>query len=90
MPVKEVTWARGVVPTPHGPITAGWDNVGKIFKLNLTVPPDTRAYVVLPKGGTVLVNGKPDDVLGLTKGVYEIEVPDLSADAWADPSENKK
>ena len=86
MPVKEVTWARGVVPTPHGPIVAGWEIAGKTFKLDLTVPRGTRADVVVPKGGTVLVNGKPGDVLGLKKGVYEIEVRDLPADAWADPT----
>ncbi|MEI7901574.1 MAG: alpha-L-rhamnosidase C-terminal domain-containing protein [bacterium] len=85
-PVKEVTWARGVVPTPHGPVMAGWENDGRTFKLSLTVPRDTQADVVLPKGGTVLVNGKPGDVLGLKKGVYEIEVRNLPADAWADPA----
>ena len=89
-PVKEVTWARGVVPTPHGPIAAGWDNAGKIFKLDLTVPQGTQAEVVLPQGGTVFVNGKPGDVQGLKKGVYAIEVRDLPSDAWADPAENKK
>jgi hypothetical protein len=89
-PVKEVTWARGVVPTPHGPIAAGWDNAGKIFKLDLTVPQGTQAEVVLPQGGTVFVNGKPGDVQVLKKGVYAIEVRDLPSDAWADPAENKK
>ena len=50
------------------------------------MPRGTLADVVLPKGGTVLVNGKPGDVLGLKKGVYEIDVHDLPSDAWADPS----
>ena len=89
-PVKEVTWARGVVPTPHGPITAGWENTGNLFKLNLTVPRGTQADVVLPQGGTVLVNGKPADDLGLGEGAYAIEVRDLPADAWADASEIKR
>jgi hypothetical protein len=89
-PVKEVTWARGLVPTPHGPIAADWDNAGKIFKLDLTVPQGTQAEVVLPQGGTVFVNGKPGDVQVLKKGVYAIEVRDLPSDAWADPAENKK
>jgi hypothetical protein len=89
-PVKEVTWAKGVVPTPHGPIATGWESAGKTFKLDLSVPQDTQADVVLPKGGTVLVNGKPGDVLGLKKGVYEIEVSDLPPDAWSDPSQDRK
>ena len=89
-PVREVTWAKGVVPTPHGPITAAWENAGKIFKLDFTVPQSTQADVVLPKGGTVLVNGKPGDLQGLKTGAYAIEVRDLPPGAWADPAENIK
>ena len=90
MPVKEVTWAKGVVPTPHGPIAAGWEIAGQTFKLELTVPEGAQADVVLPKGGTVLVGGKPGHVQGLKQGAYAIEVRDLPPDAWADPSENSK
>lgn len=89
-PVKEVTWARGLVPTPHGPIAAGWENAGDSFMLDLSVPQDTLADVVLPNSGTVLVNGKPGAVQGLKKGTYAIEVRDLPPDAWADPSQNRK
>jgi hypothetical protein len=90
MPVKEVTWAKGVVPTPHGTIAAGWEIAGNTFKLNITVPEGAQAEVVLPKGGTVLVGGKPGDVQGLKKGAYAIKVRDLPPDAWVDPSENRK
>lgn len=86
-PVREVTWAKGVVPTPNGPITAAWENAGKIFKLDLSVPQGTQADVVLPKGGTLLVNGRPGEIIGLKTGTYTIEVRGLPADAWADPSE---
>ncbi len=89
-PVKEVTWARGVVPTPHGPITAAWENAGKTFRLDLSVPQGAQADVVLPKGGTVLLNGRPGDIIGLKTGTYAIEVRDLPPDAWADPSEKRK
>jgi len=89
-PVREVTWAKGVVPTPHGPITAAWENTGKIFKLDLSVPQGAQADVLLPMGGTVLVNGKHADIFGLKTGTYAIEVRDLPPDAWTDPSENKK
>jgi hypothetical protein len=89
-PVREVTWAKGVVPTPHGPITAVWENAGKLFTLDLTVPQGTQADVELPKGGTVLINGKPGDLQGLKTGTYAIEVRDLPTGAWADPAENKK
>jgi len=86
MPANDATWAKGLVPTPHGPIAAGWEVTGTVFKLNLTVPHGTTADVVLPEVGTVLVNGKPGDVKGLAEGVYEIEVRDLPRDAWADPA----
>ena len=87
MPVREVTWAKGVVPTPHGSIMAAWENAGKLFKLDLSVPQGAQADVVLPQGGTVLVNGKPGDIQGLKQGTYAIEVRDLPPDAWADPAE---
>ncbi len=81
---------RGVVPTPHGPITAAWENAGKTFRLDLSVPQGAQADVVLPKGGTVLLNGRPADIIGLKTGTYAIEVRDLPPDAWADPSEKRK
>jgi hypothetical protein len=54
------------------------------------VPQGTQADVVLPEGGTVLVNGKPGNVMGLKTGTYAIEVRDLPPAAWADPSEDRK
>jgi len=89
-PVREVTWAKGVVPTPHGPITAAWENADETFKLDLTVPEGTQAGVVLPKVGTVLVSGKPGDLQGIKTGTYAIDSRDLPSDAWADPAEVKK
>ena len=85
-PTSEVTWACGVVPTPHGPITASWDNRGAAFALSLTVPPGTRADVALPDGGNVTVNGKPRPLTGLAEGIHTIEARDLPPDAWLDPT----
>jgi alpha-L-rhamnosidase len=86
LPVQEVTWAKGMVPTPHGAIAAGWELTGSTLRLTLTVPRGTRADVVLPRGGRVLVNGKADALEGLTPGAYEIVVNGLSAGAWGDPT----
>lgn len=85
-PVQEVTWAKGVVPTPHGAIAAGWELTGATLRLTLTVPRGTQADVVLPKGGTVRVNGKPGRLQGLVSGTYVIEVRDLPSGAWNDPT----
>ena len=79
LPVNDLSWAKGLVPTPHGVIAAGWEKTGTTLLLKLTVPAGTCADVVLPKGETVLVNGKPGEVLGLGKGTYEIEVRGLVA-----------
>ena len=79
LPLNDVSWAKGLVPTPHGMIAASWEKKGTTLLLKLTVPAGTCADVVLPKGETVLVNGKPGEVLGLGKGTYEIEVRGLVA-----------
>ena len=86
---REVRWAKGIVPTPHGPISAAWDLTGTTFRLALTVPKDTTAEVVLPQGGSVTVNGKPGSCGGLRAGVYQIEVSGLAAAAWADPTDRQ-
>jgi len=38
LPVQEVTWAKGRVPTPHGIIEAGWEKMEAALRLRLTVP----------------------------------------------------
>lgn len=85
-PVKDVTWARGLIPTPQGPISAGWDLTGNTLKLELTVPTGTMADVRLPKCTRVLVNGEPVETLNLLPGAYVIEACDLAADAFNDPT----
>jgi alpha-L-rhamnosidase len=86
LPVQEVSWAKGVVPTPHGPITAGWELAGDALRLSLTVPRGTRADVVLPAGGTATVNGRPGSLCDLAPGIYAIDVRGLPAGAWRDPT----
>ncbi len=86
LPVQEVTWAKGVVPTPHGPITATWELSGRALRLSLIVPRGTRGDVVLPPGGTATVNGRPGTLRDLAPGAYAIEVRDLPPGAWRDPA----
>lgn len=85
-PVAEVTWAKGVVPTPHGAITVAWENTSAKFKLAFAVPKHTCTAVVLPKGGRVTVNGKPGTLSEFKEGAYEIEVENFPPDMWADPA----
>jgi hypothetical protein len=86
LPVQEVNWAKGVVPSPHGPIVMDWVLSGNTFRLTLTVPPGTVAEVILPRGCDIRVNGAPGDLGGLKPGQYVIEARDLPAGAWNDPT----
>jgi hypothetical protein len=42
-----VAWARGQVPTPHGPITVSWQKTGSSIALTVTAPPGTHARIRL-------------------------------------------
>jgi len=85
-PVKEVSWAKGLVPTPHGPISAEWELMGHTLRLTLVVPPGTVADVMLPKSAYLRVNGHSGNALSLGTGHYVIEACDLAAEALQDPS----
>jgi alpha-L-rhamnosidase len=57
-----LTWIRGKVPTPHGPVLIEQQNAGR-FKLTVEIPPGVTARVVIPAvmpgivGGRVSING---------------------------------
>ena len=57
-----LSWAEGVVPTPHGGISVKWASSPAGFAIAIEAPPDTTGTVVLPKGAgrcSVTVNGHP-------------------------------
>lgn len=57
----DLSWARGQVPTPAGPITVHWSSEPDDFRMTLTVPPGTNAQVDVPLTnayGNVLIDGK--------------------------------
>jgi hypothetical protein len=57
-PAGGVTWAQGTVPTPQGPIQAGWHQKGQSFQVAVTAPAGSSYRIVLPAGaGTVTVGG---------------------------------
>lgn len=57
-----VDWARGQVPTPHGPLTAHWQHpAAGVFTLAVRAPHGTRGEVAVPTDGravTVTVDGR--------------------------------
>jgi hypothetical protein len=89
MLVREVEWARGRVPTPHGFVEAGWKRNGTNLTMQLTVPKGTEAELVLPKGEAVLVNGQQLATGILGTGRHEIEVRGLMEDAVLEAAEIK-
>lgn len=63
MLVGGITWAKGQVDTPHGPIVVDWttENVGQDFTVNVNVPNGTKGNVAVPveESAKVAVNGIP-------------------------------
>ncbi|TKA06309.1 alpha-L-rhamnosidase-related protein [Actinacidiphila oryziradicis] len=64
----DVTWSQGVVPTPHGKISASWQSSRTGFTLRTTVPGHTTARLAVPTDGArvdvtldgrLVWNGKP-------------------------------
>jgi alpha-L-rhamnosidase len=84
----DLTWARGQVPTPHGPISVSWQRHGAAdFTLDLTIPQGTSGTVGIPMAeGTLLVNGHAQTppassdgyryLNDIVAGVYHIEATD--------------
>jgi hypothetical protein len=50
-----VRWARGQLPTPHGPLQVSWTNGAHVFQLTVVAPGGTSGTVALPGGRTVPV-----------------------------------
>jgi Bacterial alpha-L-rhamnosidase 6 hairpin glycosidase domain/Bacterial alpha-L-rhamnosidase C-terminal domain len=47
----DLTWAQGVVPTPHGSISTSWQATSGGFTLHTTVPRSGRARLAVPTSG---------------------------------------
>jgi len=89
-PTREVRWAKGLVPTPHGLIQTEWELTHEVFRLKLAAPKGTRASVRLPEGGMVTLNGKKlSQPAGWLTGRCEIEVRGLPPGVWADPVDRR-
>jgi alpha-L-rhamnosidase len=57
----DLTWAKGRVPTPYGPIEVRWEKEGNEFVLQVEVPDGTLGTVGVPVSvsqDTLVVNGQ--------------------------------
>jgi hypothetical protein len=56
----DLQWAKGTVPTPHGPVTVSWSRGQNSFSGEITIPEGTEATLDLPRplrGSEVLIDG---------------------------------
>ena len=55
----ELEWARAIYRSVRGPITSAWRQDGDTFRLDVEIPPNVTATVVVPGGETVEVGPGP-------------------------------
>jgi alpha-L-rhamnosidase len=59
----DLTWAKGIVPTPHGDVAVDWKLDGNKLSLDVTVPAGSEAEIILPTNRfaqpRVTLNGSP-------------------------------
>jgi hypothetical protein len=53
-----VKWARGQLPTPHGPLKVSWVNGPRLFTLTVDAPGGTSGTVALPGKGMIRLDGQ--------------------------------
>ncbi len=75
----DLTWAKGVVPTPHGDVAVSWKLGEDKLQLDVTVPAGTEADVIVPterfEAAAIQLDGrKAGPVVHVTAGEHRIEV----------------
>ena len=84
--VSKLTFAEGVVPTPHGDIRARWERKGERVVATLSVPAGTTATFGTRLSKTVTLDGAAYAGGAIGPGEHEIVVAGVTADAFRDPS----
>ena len=51
-PLGDLTWVKASHDCPYGRIESNWNQDGQRFTLNVVIPPNTTATVVMPDGST--------------------------------------
>lgn len=57
IPVTGMDWVKADFNTPHGPVQVAWHKKGKQFTLEVNIPANTKARIVLPGSSTPQVKG---------------------------------
>jgi hypothetical protein len=72
----DLTWARGAVPTPHGPIQVAWEKSDGKFALEVALPQPTAAVVILPVSADEFTKIAPADLKPRkVDGHWQIDLP---------------
>jgi len=72
----DLTWARGAVPTPHGPIQTAWEKSADKFTLEVELPQPTSAIVVLPVSADEFPKLTPANLQAKkVDGKWQIDLP---------------
>lgn len=66
VPAATLSWAKGEVVTPRGPVKLSWsmDEARRSFDVHLELPPTCRATVVLPRSGNLTLEGEDAGKIG--------------------------
>ena len=67
-------WAKGSVPTPHGPVEVSWNVEGDKIKFEIQVPTGVQAVLKLPVRRPFELNGKKSGTV--QSGYYEAVLPE--------------
>jgi alpha-L-rhamnosidase len=69
-PVADLTWSKGEYHSPQGMIRCSWTRNGNSFRLELSIPPNTRARVELPSAASpaIKIDGRPTSGLPFNNG----------------------
>jgi alpha-L-rhamnosidase len=74
-PVDDLTWVKADYETNYGLLKVDWEKEKDVFTLNLTVPPNSSARVILPKAvGALIKEG------GVEIGTEQIEGIEMNDD----------
>jgi len=77
----DILRCRGRVPTPHGDVEVGWEQ-GEGFSLELRMPQNIEAHILLPGSGNLWVNGKRISPESSPEGVERLVVQDGTMELW--------
>ncbi len=72
----DLTWARGAVPTPHGPMQVAWEKSDGKFTLEVSLPKQVTAIVELPINADEFPRLMPADLNPLkVNGHWQFDLP---------------